>query len=377
MKGLIDTTLREGEQGVGVYFSDRQRLHIFEKLCLCGIEEIEIGVCALRNKVLAAHLAACRRLAGKMARPPRLALWSRCRADDIACAAELQPDVLSLCVPASDLHLAEKLRIDRATLFALLSNTLRENRDKFPYISIGLEDASRADPHFLNELLFIARQYGADRIRLADTVGVLSPAGTQALVNLTRQVFRGDIAVHCHNDFGMATANAVAALEAGAHWADTTLLGFGERAGNARLEEVAAYLRMNATCAFGKRGYDLVAIKKLCVDIAAMTGQQIMASKAIVGSGLFSCESGLHTAAIQHAPATYEPFAPELVGAKRNLLYGAKTGRSAIRKKLEALGYQLSAPALDRLVDYIRWLSAERGRPFGDHELVRLATALG
>lgn len=377
MKGLIDTTLREGEQRVGVYFSDRQRLHIFEKLCRSGVKEIEVGVSAPRNKGLPAHLAACRQIAKKMARPPRLALWSRCRADDIAFAAELQPDVLSLCVPASDLHLEARMRKSRAELRMLLRAVLTASRRIFPYLSIGVEDASRADSHFLVELLQIAADNGADRVRLADTVGVWSPGKVQALIDLAKQAFRGEIGVHCHNDFGMATANTVAALEFGADWADTTVLGIGERAGNARLEEVAAYLQMNAMAKAEHRGYDLMTIKKLCLDIAAFTGQPIADSKAIVGSGLFTCESGLHAAAIHQNPATYEPFEPEAVGARRLLLYGAKSGKRALVGKLEALGCYLSTPALDDLVDVIRSKSAAQGRPFADNELEQLAAARG
>ena len=375
MKGLIDTTLREGEQGVGVYFSDRQRLHIFENLCRIGIEEIELGVSAPRNKGLAGFVATCRQLANRVERQPRLALWSRCRTEDITFAAELQPDVLSLCVPASDLHLKSRLRKDRAGLRHLLRGTLQSASNTFSYLSVGLEDASRADPRFLTDLLCLTADYGADRVRLADTVGILSPLRMQTLIALARQSFPGDIGVHCHNDFGMATANAVAALESGADWADTTLLGIGERAGNARLEEVAAYLRMNRCV--GATVYDLLTIKNLCLFVAKITGRQIMANKAIVGAGLFTCESGLHAAAIQQTPATYEPFTPETVGARRFLLYGAKTGRSAIARKLEALGCHLSGQSLDCLVDTIRHLSSQRGRPLRDNELEQLAAALG
>lgn len=377
MKGLIDTTLREGEQGVGVYFSESQRLRIFEGLCRIGIEEVEVGVSAARNKELPAFVTNCRSSLEQMARPPRMALWSRCRRDDIAFAAKLHPDVLSLCVPVSDLHLSARLRMSRAELMDLLRDVLAVARAEFPYVSVGLEDASRANRGFLADLLHLATDYGVDRVRLADTVGILSPVRLQDLIGLVRRLFPGDIGVHCHNDFGMATANAVAALESGADWADTTTLGIGERAGNARLEEVAAYLQMHDSCDFSGQGYDLLAIKKLCWYIATTTGQRIADRKAIVGPGLFKCESGLHTEAIHHAPATYEPFAPETVGAKRLLLYGSKTGRRAIGRKLETLGYHLSGPPLDRLVEAIRSLSAERGRPFEDIELAQLAAALG
>lgn len=374
MKGLIDTTLREGEQGVGVYFSDWQRLHIFENLCRSGIEEIEVGVSAPRNKGFPSLVAACRLLANKMERPPpRLAVWSRCLADDIAFAKELQPDVLSICVPASDLHLKARLRKSRAEVRKMLREILKDARDTHWFLSVGFEDVSRADLYFLRDLLQIAEDQGVDRVRLADTVGILSPLRTQELVGRARQFFSGDIGIHCHNDFGMATANAIAALESMADWADTTVLGIGERAGNARLEEVAAYLRMHDGPNTGNREYDLLVIKELCLYIAAITGQPVATGKAIVGAGLFACESGLHAAAIHQSPATYEPFAPENVGARRLLLYGAKTGRRALARKLEKLGYILSLTALDDLVDVIRSKSAEQGRPFTDKELEQLA----
>ena len=178
------------------------------------------------------------------------------------------------------MHLEERLGVNRPELLALLSHVLASARDAFTYLSVGFEDASRADLHFLQELLVVAADCGADRVRLADTVGVLSPFRMQALVKLAQQVFPGDIGVHCHNDFGMATANAIAALESGADWADATLLGIGERAGNARLEEVAAYLQINPYCKSEPKNYDMREIKRLCQYLADTTDLKMAAETA-------------------------------------------------------------------------------------------------
>lgn len=371
MKRLVDSTLREGEQAVGVIFRAADRLKIFTALAKSGVEEIEIGIAATRNVWLGAMMPRYRNILSSLAAPPRVALWCRCRPDDISFAASLEPDVLSLSVPASDLHRRVRLGISRKAVLRLLEDSIMQALSLCSWIiSVGFEDASRAEPDFLAELATIAARAGASRIRLADTVGILSPGRTQELVHLAKKNFIGEIGVHTHNDFGMASANAIAALEAGADWVDVTILGLGERAGNARYEEVASYLALNGL----RPQADLVAITKLAELVANISGRSIETNRPIIGKDIFACESGLHVAAIQEDPATYEPFAPERVGAGRHLLIGAKAGKKAIAHRLAELGVAPSDQSLDSFVQRIRSLAAGRHTPLNDGELRQLAT---
>ncbi|MBW2647394.1 MAG: hypothetical protein JRE23_14720 [Deltaproteobacteria bacterium] len=161
----------------------------------------------------------------------------------------LSPDVLALSIPVSDIHIEHKLGQDRRWVMTRARESIRQARDKSScYLSLGLEDASRAEPDFVEEISSLAVEEGADRIRFADTVGIMDPVSMFRIVTKLRKQFSIDIGVHTHNDFGMATANAVVALKAGADFADVTVSGLGERAGNAALEEVVAFLvkRSNA-----------------------------------------------------------------------------------------------------------------------------------
>lgn len=185
-----------------------------------------------------------------------------------------------------------------------------------------MEDASRADTDFLVATAKIAQQHGATRIRLADTVGICSPARMTRLVQTMKEAVSLPVAVHCHNDFGMATANSIAALEAGADSLDATVLGLGERAGNCRLEEVIGYLAL----VLGEQRYHPEFLPELCQLVAESAGRDIAENHPLVGSAIFTCESGLHQHGLTVNPDMYEPYAPERVGGTRRLRFGEKPG---------------------------------------------------
>ncbi|MDR1807439.1 MAG: hypothetical protein LBR33_05930 [Propionibacteriaceae bacterium] len=326
MRGLVDTTLREGAQAPVPYLGPEQRRALVAGLGRIGVEEIELGHAVAEpgygDAALADLVAAARELAPRA----RRAVWCRARREDIVTAARLGLDVVSFALPCSDLHLVRRLGRSRAWALAEVGVLAGVARDAgIPVVSLGLEDATRGDPAFVAEVVAAAAAAGVDRVRLADTVGVAAPDEMAAWVGRVRAVFPSDIGVHCHDDFGLATANAVAAVRAGADWADVSLLGLGERAGIARTEAVAAYLVTR-----GERQYDVAAARSLALDLAGWVGRPVPSHAPILGDGLFTVESGLHLAGLAADPSTYEPYPPELTGAERHWRLGTGAGRAAV-----------------------------------------------
>ncbi len=337
MKGLIDSTLREGSQMVGVNFQLFEKIAIIRALDRIGIEEIEVGIATALDHDLPELFRRCRGAGVKA----RLALWSRCRTEDIEQAGTLKPDVLALSIPGSDLHIEKKLGRDRAWVLDRITNGLAQARALgLPFLSLGIEDATRTDPVFLEEIIITAQRAGVDRIRLADTVGIATPLDLSRLLRDLDAKFHISLGVHCHNDFGMASANTVTALESGADWADVTIYGIGERAGNARLEEVAAYQVL-------QRGhhYELREMKELVGLVAGCCGKSIDPHHPVVGEKIFQCETGLHLQGLEVDTATYEAYPPEVVGAERKLLYGHKIGRRQWHQLTAGLALKLPPSA--------------------------------
>lgn len=362
VRGLVDSTLREGCQTAGVAFTLEQKVAIAGDLVRVGVEEVEVGIASPMDKELPDVVARCRGEAGVR----RLGLWCRCRKEDIACALQLAPDVLSLSIPVSDLHIGVKLNMERAAVAKMVARAVSKARAAAPYVSLGLEDATRAEPGFLREIVSVACASGVNRIRIADTVGVATPGSIAALVRELRE-FAVEIGVHMHNDFGMATANAIGALEAGAHWADVTVLGLGERAGNSRLEEVAGYLALQ-----GARPYATPRLPGLARLVAECSGRTIEPHQPVIGAGIFACETGLHLAGLAKDPRTYEPYEPALVGARRQWSYGAKVGRQGVAERLRQLGLHCREEHLARLADSFRSQCLTLGRPLHDLEVRQL-----
>lgn len=366
MLGLIDTTLREGAQTPGVLFSIQQKIAIAKALAEIGIEEMELGVATRQDFDLPALVAACR----DFTCCPRLALWCRCQVEDITFAASLRPDVLSLSLPASDLHITKRLKKTPAWVLTNLKGSVRLAKDLgVEVLSLGIEDSSRANPEFLSEMIAAAAAAGVQRIRFADTVGILTPNKTGVLIaSYQRQYPALELAFHGHNDFGLATANALSALEAGAHWADVTVLGLGERAGCARLEELIGLL----TLVQHKKKYLVDRLPPLCALVAAAAGRPIAANHPLVGSAIFTCESGLHVHGLLAEPASYEPFPPERLRSQRTVLLGAKSGSQAVAGYCTRLGISPTT-SIPALVAKIRQRATELGRPLLDAEIRCLA----
>lgn len=367
MVRLIDTTLREGEQTPGVFFDLAQKKEIVKGLLATGIDELELGIVGAGDTDLK---RLCQWVHGHYPEQ-RFALWSRCCFADIYAASTLRPPVLALSIPVSDLHIREKISKDRTWVRDTLVQSIR-----FAFflgvqeVAVGFEDATRADINFIRELACLAQQEGAFRVRLADTVGVASPRSICELIDSIADV-GVEVGLHCHNDFGMATANTIAGLEHGAHWADVTVLGLGERAGNSRLEEVVSYFALQTKTL----DYHLLSMRTLSEFVMGLTERAVAQARPIIGDAIFSCETGLHLQGLMTNPQTYEPYDPVSVGGKRQILIGGKVGRYAVGKTLKRLGVSCPDGAdLTEITRRIRALAREKKRPLGDQEIVGLAT---
>lgn len=326
MPGLVDTTLREGAQAPVGYLTIEQKRALVTALARIGVAEIELGHAVAETSYGGEPLAELMDVAAAAAPGVRRAIWCRAKAQDIEMAAALRPEVVSFALPVSDRHLVTRLRRNRPWALDQVIELVDVARSAgVSTVSIGLEDATRTDVGFLRDVAAAADWAGADRVRIADTVGIAPPELVTGLITEVSRVYGGEIGVHLHNDFGMATAGAIAAIQAGASWVDVSLLGLGERAGISRLEEVCAWLTLQAGGT-----YDLHAVRAIALRLAEWVERPIGAQAPILGSEIFACESGLHVAGIVRDPATYEPCPPEAVGAERSLRLGRNSGRAAV-----------------------------------------------
>jgi len=270
------------------------------------------------------------------------------------------------------MHLQDRLQKDRLWAEQTMVTSIELARQSGLAVSIGFEDATRSDPNFLMQMAKTAEHHGAMRIRIADTVGIASPTQFTAIIATLKKARIGCLlAVHTHNDFGMATANAIAAFEAGASSADAVVLGLGERTGCARLEEVVGYLSL----AKEVQGLKAEFLKPLARYVADITSRTIAGNRPVIGEDIFICETGLHLHGLQNNPETYEPFHPEKVRAERTLLFGAKSGRQAIRQRMAQLDSPCSNQLTDKAVEKIRETATRLRRPLSDAELIRILSA--
>jgi len=361
---LNDTTLRDGEQTPGVAFTLPEKIAIAEALAAAGIAEIEAGTPAMG----AEEIEALQAIVG-LQLPLRVLGWCRMDAADIAAAKRAGLGAINLSLPASDLLLKAKLGIDRAEALARVRRFVPAALDAGFQVAVGAEDSSRADPDHLLRMVEAAERAGAFRIRIADTVGVLDPFATHALVG--RVVAATDMAVefHGHDDYGMATANTLAAARAGASDLSVTVGGLGERAGNAALEEVAAALEALYGAA---SGVDLEQLPGLAELTAEAAGRAIPEGKAIVGRDVFSHESGIHVAGLLADPATYRGPDPVWFGRTHRIVLGKHSGARALAYVLGAEGLSVNRAAAPALLAAVRAHAAREKRALTGEELIRL-----
>lgn len=365
---IDDTTLRDGEQTAGVVFTLEEKLRIARMLDEIGVHELECGIPAMG----AEEQASIRALV-EAELSCRLITWNRALIPDIQASLACGVRAVDLSLSVSDLQITRKLRKDREWVKEQLKVALGFAKEHALYVSIGGEDASRADLDFLAELMEIARSLGADRFRYCDTLGILDPFTMYDNIRTLRtRVPELEIEVHTHNDLGMATANAIAGIRAGARFVNTTVNGLGERAGNAALEEVVMALKHSC-------GIETQIDTRRFVEISRYVGKAscrpVPEWKAIVGERVFAHESGLHADGVLKFPGNYEGFDPQEVGLTRQLVLGKHSGSHALLHRLQQLGISADLPFADNLLGAVRALAQGRKRPVSDPELFSLCAA--
>ncbi len=365
---ILDTTLRDGEQTPGVSLTTENKLVIARKLDSLGVDIIEAGS-AITSE---GERASIKKIANEGLNA-EICSYCRIRKEDIDSALGCDVASIHLVVPVSDLHIQQKLKKDRETVRATAVEMTEYAKEHGLIVELSGEDASRADSDYLKSVYNAGIEAGADRLCFCDTVGILVPERTHEIF-LELAKLRKPVSVHCHNDFGMATSNTIAALRAGAKEAHVTINGIGERAGNTSLEEVVMVLY---SLYKHKTRIDLKGLYTTSRLVSRLTGIPVAPNKAIVGGNAFTHEAGIHVHGLLANTATYEPITPELVGRERRIVLGKHAGRSSVVLALKEFGISASEKQIDDIVTRMKELG-DKGKRVTDADLQAIAeTVLG
>ncbi|MBM3709257.1 MAG: homocitrate synthase [Actinobacteria bacterium] len=359
---IDDTTLRDGEQTAGVVFANEEKIHIAKMLDRIGVHQIEAGIPTMGGdekeaiKAISALNLSCSILG-----------WNRAVVSDIDDSVECGVDAVAVSISASDIHIEQKLRKSREWVLESVRTAVDYAKKFNLYVSVNAEDASRADMEFLLQFARTSKEVGADRLRYCDTLGILDPFETFMRVRTIIDIIGIDIEMHTHNDFGMAIANAIAGIKAGATYVNTTINGLGERAGNASFEEFVMALKYLEGVDLG---IDTHLFRNLSEYIATASGRFIPAWKPVVGANLFVYESEIRASTVMKEPKTFELFRPEDVGLERKIIIGKNSGVNTLIQKLKSLGLKIGQKEAEELSESIREKALAFKRALFDSEII-------
>ncbi len=372
---IFDTTLRDGEQSPGCSMNLEEKVRIAGHLDRLGVDVIEAGVPIASEGDFRAVQAVAARV-----RRPKIAALARCTRTDIDRAWDAirgadRPRI-HVFLATSDIHLQYKLKISRHDALNQSREAVRYARTLCDDVEFSPEDATRSDPDFLCSVLDGVVEAGATTLNIPDTVGYTIPSEFTRLIGAIRQRVRGiekvTISVHCHNDLGLAVANSLAAVEAGARQVECTINGIGERAGNAALEEIVMALRVRADRLPFTTGIRSEEICPTSQALSAILGFAVQPNKAVVGCNAFAHEAGIHQHGVLSNPLCYEIMTPESVGLSSNrIVLGKHSGRHALSRRYQELGYPLDRAELDAVYHRFTEL-ADRKKNIYDRDLISL-----
>ncbi|WP_407422843.1 2-isopropylmalate synthase [Methanobrevibacter sp.] len=361
---IFDTTLRDGEQTPGVALTADEKIQIAQKLNNLGVDKIEVGFPAASL----GEIESAKRIKERGLDSTLVGL-ARSLKDDIDAVLDADLEYVHTFIGTSPLHRNYKLRMDENKIIETSVSAVEYAKDHGLTVEFSAEDATRTERDFLFEVFGEVVSAGADFLDVPDTVGVLTPILTRELITDIKNNFTAPISVHFHNDFGLATANTLTAIECGANQAHVTINGLGERTGNCSLEELVMTLKS----AYGiDLGLDTTRLYSLSNLVGRLTGVKMPVNKPIVGDNAFAHESGIHVHGILNNSSTYEPISPEMVGHSRRIVLGKHTGANAVKSKLKENHIDLNDEQFCKVFDEIKSLG-DSGKCVTDDDLIAIA----
>lgn len=364
---IFDTTLRDGEQTPGISLTPDQKLVIAQKLDALGVDAIEAGFPIISEGEMTAIKAIT-----KENLHAEICGLARTEKKDIDAAISAGLKYIHTFIATSDIHLKYKLKLSREQALSKAVEAVQYAKSHGLQVEFSAEDATRTDRDFLKQVFKTVAKAGADRIDIPDTVGYSTPQYIATITKDAIEAARLPVSVHCHNDFGLAVANSISAIQTGAQCAHVTINGIGERAGNASLEEFV----MSLQCLQFDKKYETNINTKLLYEtsrfVSKIVGVQVQPNKAIVGENAFGHESGIHTHGVLSNPLTYEPISPELVGRTRWFQVGKHAGAHGVAAMLEEYGIQPTKEQTQQILERIKKLG-DQGKHVTDVELLSVA----